>query len=99
MPLSTSAIILLVISIVLMVATISALFYFGCWKPVRPLQPGESRRGIDLEAQRSARSVNGAGPHGGGESEFQGGSGGRVFNEAGDGFVVRSLRGASVVAK
>jgi hypothetical protein len=43
--------------------------------------------------------VNGAGTHGGGEAEFQGGSGGRVFKEADDGFVVRSLRGGSVVGK
>jgi hypothetical protein len=99
MPFSTNGIIILVVGIVLIVAGYSALFYFGCWKSVGPFRPGESRRGIDLEAQRGARSVNGAGPHGGGESEFQGGSGGRVFNEAGDGFVVRSLRGGSVVGK
>jgi hypothetical protein len=99
MPFSTNGIIILVVGIVLIVAGYSALFYFRCWKPVGPFRPEESRRGIDLEAQRGARSVNEAGPHGGGESEFQGGSGGRVFNEAGDGFVVRSLRGGSVVGK
>lgn len=109
MPLTTKGTIVLVVGTVFMVAAISALIYFGCWRSTRPFQVNEMRRDIDLEAQRNRDGVELYGRRGiGGQSNGNmggnsggGGNGngnsGRVFREADDGFETRSLKGGKVV--
>ncbi|KAH7076082.1 hypothetical protein FB567DRAFT_553050 [Paraphoma chrysanthemicola] len=99
MPLSTNAILALVFGTIFIVAVVSALFYFGCWRSTQPFQARAMRTDIDLEAQRSR---NGTGLYSRGGMVGQSGGGiensGRLFGEADDGFETRSLRGGKVVA-